>query len=471
MCVYAHALKSVLVRVYAHAHVPHFKCLNMAATQLFVQGAGLVLGSGIAELSVKAAALLSVPDMVKSIAFATGVMTLCLTLIVRVVLVDDNKNQAGALNRLLGRAFGRHAGVARLTQQMFLIAGMPTMARSAFALVMPSFGSVEMDNALHQAAAVAFVAACVALKVYASRALDAFNATTGWLEVARWVVMVSVLACLAYKGLTTEVHAGNDTGNEHAGNSAASFAAMVSVAMTAMYGFGGMEVMVDKIGGQGGVSPRGFVQAVGAVLSTAALLYMSVPVLVSVLVPPASVMSMHTSDNRAALSDVLLRLCLQPLQLTSRVMDTIGAGFDALVFVSLINGVSSLADFNVDCLRNIGQHSATDSVLRHVHKTSAAAMFVCVVSTVFCVFASDLIAVVSALILLSHFITGIAFWAVLVRPTSRGFVDCALWACHAAAMAVMLVVLLWTSSPEEKWITLVLIAAVTLLPLLAVYWH
>jgi hypothetical protein len=451
----------------------------MAATQLFVQGAGLVLGSGIAELSVKAAALLSVPDIIKSIAFATGVMTLCLALIVRVVLVDGNKNQAGALNRLLGRAFGRHAGVARLTQQMFLIAGMPSIARSAFALVMPSFGSVDVDSALHQAAAVAFVAACVALKVYASRALDAFNATTGWLEVARWVVMVGVLACLAYKGLTTEVHAGNDTGNEHAGNSAASAAsaasagnsAVVSVAMTAMYGFGGMEVMVDKIGGQGGVSPRGFVQAVGAVLLTTALLYLSVPVLVSVLVPLDSVVSMHTSDNRAALSDVLLRLCLQPLQLTSRVMDTIGAGFDALVFVSLINGVSSLADFNVDCLRNIGQHSATDSVLRHVHKTSAAGMFVCVVSTVFCVFASDLIAVVSALILLSHFITGIAFWAVLVRPTSRGFVDCALWACHAAAMAVMLVVLLWTSSPEEKWITLVLIAAVTLLPLLAVYWH
>lgn len=449
--------------------VQEYLYIFMAASmQLFVQGAGLVLGSGVADLSVKAAALLPVATTVKVVVATMGLVLVCMGLIGRVVCLDK-RGGAGALNRLLLEAYGDHAGVARLAQQLLLIAGMPVLARAAFALVTPSTVSLHVTS-------LAFVVTCVVLKGWCSRMLDIFNAVTGCLEVARWVVMVGVLAGVLALGVVRHPSLGDlgvDMDTDAHGHSArpSTVTDAMTVAMAVLFGFGGMEVMVDKVGGQ--VTSWGFVKAATGVLCTAGALYVAVPVLVTALVPRATVQAMHSTGNSAMLNNVLLRLCMSELALSPGLVGAVAVAYDGLVFVSLANGVTSLADFNVDSLRNIATHSARPGTLLHcLRRTEVACAFVVGLAALIAVAASDLINAVSDLILLSHIITGIAFWAVYVRrtgPRTRTFSNLCWCLAHTGAMTVMLAAIVYSAPSSQRPVTLGLVVAVVALPLLAVH--
>ena len=431
-----------------------------ASMQLFVQGAGLVLGSGVADLSVKAAALLPVATTVKVVVATMGLVVVCMALIGRVVCLDA-RGGAGALNRLLSQAYGDYAGVARLAQQLLLIAGMPVLARAAFALITPSTVSLHVTS-------LTFVVTCVVLKGWYSRMLDIFNAVTGCLEVARWVVMVGVLAGVLALGLGRHPSRGG-----HAFHvDASSHGDVMTVAMAVLFGFGGMEVMVDKVGGQ--VTTWGFVKAATGVLCTAGALYVAMPVLVTTLVPKDTVLAMHTAGNSAMLNNVLLRLCMDELALSPGLVSAVAVVYDGLVFVSLANGVTSLADFNVDSLRNIATHSARSGTMLHcLRRTEVACAFVVGLASLIALAAPDLINAVSDLILLSHIITGIAFWAVHVRRSrsrtgTRTFSNVCWCLAHTCAMSLMLAAVVYSAPSSQRHVTLGLVVTMVALPLLAV---
>ncbi len=442
-----------------------------AAIQLFVQGAGLVLGSGLADLSVKAAASVPVDTTVKIVLATMVLMAVCMALIGRIVCLDSNG--AGALNRLLLRAYGDYAGAARFVQQLLLIAGMPALARASLALVLPAAANIQL-------ASLVFVVICVVLKGYCSRVLDVFNAVTGGLEVARWVVMVCVLGGVMVLGLGSRANGANVYEDSSSVSSITSISSSspstlvtdsMSVAMAVLFGFGGMEVMVDKVGS--GVTSWGFIKAATGVLCTAGLLYMAVPVLVTILVPRSAVLAMHSSGNSALLNDVLLRLCLNELELSPQLITVVALMFDGLVFVSLANGVTSLADFNVESLRNIGTHSArSGTMLHYLHRMDVACVCIVALATLIAVAASDLINAVSALILLSHIITGIAFWAVYVRPSKKRTSSNMCWCLvHTFVMLVMLAAIVYSARPHEQIVTFGLVVAVVVLPLMAVFFR
>lgn len=421
--------------------IPSHNKTKMHPFQLYVQGVSLVLGNGVTVIAVQAASTLSVRDALLAIGAAVALFGVCMGLIGRIVTADG---QPGALNRLYVTAFGSRAGFARLTQQLVMIAAMPSLARSAFALYVENSKLVSL----------AFVLVCLALKLWWARALDAFNAATGVLEMTRWAFLMAVLAGVAGVGMMTDVQTLETS-------TTFNYSGMAALAMTTLYGLAGMEALVDKAGE--GLSARALAATMAAVLVTSSLVYVLVPVLVMGLIPVADVQHLQATGNTAALNDVLLRVCLAPFGLGTWSTHVIEAVFDLLVFVSLINGASSLADLNMDCLVNIGEHAGESSWLKRLEQPLHAAGFMTVVTGMCCVSetASGLVGAISALVLVSHLVTSIAFWAVYGSVYPKWCV------VHGVTVGLLMTVLLATDA-DWTW-TGLLICVAFVLPLWGVW--